>query len=523
MIVKKPGTIDLDLLSETIDSMNKAENFQIVSRIIFKFIEKFVNFDMAVIYRLNEKEKILQMVSCIGSDIQKMKERLPFKIGESAVGLVAKDKKALMFNDVLKSKEILVRQYQDEDPIIRSFLAVPLIVGDRVIGILSVSSSKPHEYDEYDVQMISIIASQGAVLMELNNNIAEAQNFSNQILENVNSGVIVVNNEYEIQSFNKAAEDITGYSIDQVLGKDIQEIPLKEKVNHWSIIESIENEKMLFEKSGYMIRKDGKKIKIKLSTSLIYDKNKDLKSCICIFRDNTEIEELQKQIAMADKLAALGRLTSGISHEIRNPLLPIRNASEYLSTEYNGENEKILKLLSIIREESERLNRFLGQLTDLNKDTFFSAGECNLVDTLEEVLVLLDYGIKKNNIDLNLDIDCGIVKLPLNEDNMKQIFINLILNAMDAMELNLDYKPRSIDVKIDCKKEDAIIKVRDTGIGMSEHEVNKVFDPFYTSKSDGTGLGLPIIHNLVKNASGKISIESKKDKGTTITLILPVL
>src|SRR5699024_5590858 len=185
-------------------------------------------------------------------------------------------------------------------------------------------------------------------------------------------------------------------------------------------IESIENEKMLFEKSGYMIRKDGKKIKIKLSTSLIYDKNKDLKSCICIFRDNTEIEELQKQIAMADKLAALGRLTSGISHEIRNPLLPIRNASEYLSTEYNGENEKILKLLSIIREESERLNRFLGQLTDLNKDTFFSAGECNLVDTLEEVLVLLDYGIKKNNIDLNLDIDCGIVKLPLNEDNMKQ-------------------------------------------------------------------------------------------------------
>src|SRR5699024_1341792 len=105
------------------------------------------------------------MVSCIGSDIKKMKERLPFKIVESAVGLVAKDKKSLMFNDVLKSKEILVRQYQDEDPIIRSFLAVPLIVGDRVIGILSVSSSKPHEYDEYDVQMISIIASQGAVLM----------------------------------------------------------------------------------------------------------------------------------------------------------------------------------------------------------------------------------------------------------------------------------------------------------------------------------------------------------------------
>ncbi len=115
------------------------------------------------------------MVSCIGSDMEKMKKRMPFKVGESAVGLVAQDKKALLINDVLKSKEITVRQYYDEDPIIRSFLAVPLVVGDKIIGILSVSSSKAHEYDEYDVKMINIIASQGAVLLELNSNIIEAK------------------------------------------------------------------------------------------------------------------------------------------------------------------------------------------------------------------------------------------------------------------------------------------------------------------------------------------------------------
>ena len=150
--MKKPKDRDLKLLSETIDLMNKAKDFQVISQIIFDFIQNFVNFNMVVIYRLNEKEKILEMVSCIGSDMEKMKKRMPFKVGESAVGLVAQDKKALLINDVLKSKEITVRQYHDEDPIIRSFLAVPLVVGDKIIGILSVSSSNPHEYDEYDLK-----------------------------------------------------------------------------------------------------------------------------------------------------------------------------------------------------------------------------------------------------------------------------------------------------------------------------------------------------------------------------------
>ncbi len=166
-------------------------------------------------------------------------------------------------------------------------------------------------------------------------------------------------------------------------------------------------DKILFEQPGYMIQKGGEYVKVRLSTSLIYDDDNALKSCICIFRDNTEIERLQKQIAMADKLAALGRLTSGITHEIRNPpLLPIRNASEYLLNKYSkdGKDEELIKLLSIIREESERLNRFLAQLVNLNKDTLFSKGECEVVNILEETLILLSYGINKNNINLKLDI-----------------------------------------------------------------------------------------------------------------------
>ncbi|HLS52341.1 MAG TPA: hypothetical protein VK031_00070, partial [Tissierellaceae bacterium] len=117
MALKRSKTLDLNLLSETINLMNKADDFQVISEIIFNFIENFVSYNMAVIYKLNEKDKILEIVSCIGSDTEKMKKRMPFRVGESAVGLVAKDKKALLINDVLNSKEITVRQYYDEDPL----------------------------------------------------------------------------------------------------------------------------------------------------------------------------------------------------------------------------------------------------------------------------------------------------------------------------------------------------------------------------------------------------------------------
>lgn len=523
MALNGAKVIDLNLLSETIDLMNKAQDFQVISKIIFNFIHNFVNYNMAVIYKLNENEKILDIVSCIGSDAEKMKKRMPFKVGESAVGLVAKDKKALLIDDVLKSKEITVRQYFDEDPIIRSFLAVPLIVGDKIIGILSVSSSNPHEYDEYDVNMINIIASQGAVLLELNNTITETKNFSNQILENVNSGVIVVNDKYEIITFNKAAEAITGYFSEEVLGKNIKTIPLKEKDNDWSIIDSMIRGEILFEESGYMILKDGQHVKIRLSTSLIYDEDNNLKTCICIFRDTTEIEKLQKQIAMADKLAAIGRLTSGITHEIRNPLLPIRNASEYLLSKYKNENdEELVKLLGIIREESERLNRFLGQLVNLNKDTYFTKGKCDLSKTLEETLVLLNYGIKKNDINLFIKLTSQEIYIPLNEDNLKQIFLNIILNSIDAIVLNHRDKPREISIEVNLECDYVVIEISDTGIGITKGEITKVFDPFYTTKDNGTGIGLPIVHNIINGSGGKISIDSEEGNGSRITLLLPL-
>lgn len=522
-IKKNAKSTDLYLLSETFNQISKVKDFQIASDIIFNFLKKFIIFDMAVIYKINEKENTLEIVSCIGTDTEKLKKRMPFKIGEGAVGLVAKNKKPILINDALETNEVKVRQYYNEDPIIRSFLAVPLVVGDKSIGILSVSSSKINQYVDYEVQIINIIASQAAVLLELNNNIKETKNFSNKILDNVNSGIMVIDKSNNIIIFNKSAEMITGFAADELIGLNIDVLQL-ELENKEKTLKLYNYEETFFEEPGYLVRKDKSNLRIRFSTSFMYNDDNSIKSCICIFRDNTEIEKLQKQIVMADKLTALGRLTAGLVHEIRNPLLPIRNASEYLLSKYGSEEKiELTNLLNIIKEESNRLNRVTEQLVSMSKDSYYSMGSCYLDEVIDEVLILLKFTIKKNKIKLNLKYNANEIILPYNKDNLKQVFINLLLNSIDALKLKKEDDERIIEIHINKKFKDVYIEVMDNGIGISNKDINLIFDPFFTTKECGTGIGLSIVFNIIKKSGGEIFIESDEYKGTTVSLILPVV
>lgn len=522
-MIDKVRSTDLSLLSGTIDLINKSKKFQTTAEIIFGFIESFISFNMAVIYKINDKDNTLEIVSCLGSDAEKLKRRMPFKIGEGAVGLVAKNKKPILIKDVLKNSDIQVRQYCDEDPIIRTFFAVPLVVGDKVIGILSISNSQPEQYDTYDVQMINIIASQGAVLLELNNNILETQRFSNKILDNVNSSIIVVDVNCNVVKVNKSAENITGFKFEEIIDSSIISRHLSLDNEEDFIFKSLNEGKIYFEEPGFMIRKDESVIRVRLSTSLMYDEEGNTKSCICIFRDNTEIENLQSRIAMSDKLEALGRLTAGLVHEIRNPLLPIRNASEYLLSKYevNG-NDEMKSLLKIINEESERLNRVLEGFVNMGKNSFSSIGSCDLKEVIDEVITLLNYTLKKSNIKIKLNLKHNNIILPYNKDNLKQVFINFMLNSIDAINMNDRTKSRIITISVNKNIDNSIITFQDTGTGISKKDLHQIFDPFYSTKEHGTGMGLYIAFNIIKSSGGEVDVESNNEKGTRITLTIPM-
>ncbi|MCI5688974.1 ATP-binding protein [Anaerovoracaceae bacterium 42-11] len=510
---------DLDLLASTMEEMNRAEKFTDVADIIFRFIEDYVHYDMAVIYRIDKSENILEIVSCMGADINNLKKRVKFRVGEGAVGKVALEKKPIYLENALDNSFISVRQFYDEDPIIRSFIGVPLVVRGDVIGIISVSDSQEKAYTSYDVKMLSIIASQGALLLEINNKISVSKTISDTVLENISSGVLLINcSDKRIVTVNNAAERILKRGRNKIVGKPVTDIGIN--FIDGELYEILQNDMSERNEADGYIYINNEEFKLKISTSFFVDKKEEQQYCICVFRDNTEIERLEKQLVTAEKLAALGRLTAGMTHEIRNPLLPISNASEFLYNKYSDVSEELNILLSVIKNESDRLNKLLSQLSALYKNNIFIKGQCSVKTAVDEVLILLSHKLSKQKIDVDISEVMSTIEVNMNKDNLKQVMINLILNSIDAMDSTEEKK-----LYIATQKEESVVKmlIRDTGIGIKSEEIGKIFEPFFTTKATGSGIGLSLVFKIMEAVGGRINVSSGEGEGTTVSLEFPAL
>ena len=309
--------------------------------------------------------------------------------------------------------------------------------------------------------------------------------------------------------------------------KKIWDIPFYQISDDWKIIDCMKNKKAYHENKSQLINKRGNKISIIFSNSLIEKENFEVGGCICIFRDNTENEKLQQQIIRAEKLAAIGRLTSGITHEIRNPLLPIMTASEFLISKENDISncDENTKLLKIIYEESKRLSRFLDQLSEIDGKNIYSGGKGLVLECLEETILLVSHSMKKRNIKLIKNYQKKDFYVPLSKDQLKQMFLNLLLNSIDSIEEKnlIQNNDQYIKITISNNINNLLIIVEDTGIGIDDENINNIFDPFYTTKEKGTGLGLPIISNLILSCGGEIQVESQYGKGTKFSITIPLI
>ncbi len=506
--------VQLTSLFQAIDSISKSKTLEDMSSELFDFIEKVIEFNMAIIYVIDYEKEQLEVLSAKGPNLNSLKKRVKFRIGEGVVGWVAKEKKAIMLENAMHSKEIKVRQHSQEDPVIRSYMAVPLIVSNNVIGILSISNSKPGMFKQRDVQMISIIGSQIAAILEANRALSETRQFSNHILENVNSGIIVIDKMQRVVTFNKQAENITGYRNDEVIGRDIKNIKLKKTPEDWLVLDTFITEKPYNEVETYIIAKDGSQKPISLSTSLLRDDKNKKSGATCVFRDISKIKMLQEKVRRMDRLAMMGQCTAGLAHEIRNPLLPIRTAASILLKKENLKAEK--DLIGIIYKEAERLNNSLNNFMKLAKPCTENPVRINVLDVIHEVIQLLKYRCQNKDISIRLKHEKTGLYVYMAPSSLKEVFLNLFLNSADAMD-----EGGIIEIAIDQTEEKVIIDFRDTGCGIPKENLYNIFDPFFTTKDEGTGLGLSMVHTIVNNAGGDINVCNRKNGGVNFQISLP--
>jgi len=225
--------------------------------------------------------------------------------------------------------------------------------------------------------------------------------------------------------------------------------------------------------------------------------------------------KVEKELQRSERLAALGKMAAGVAHELRNPLSSIKGLALLLKSKFD-DGESGVEAADTLVQEVERLNRSIGELLDYAKPAKLNRTCCDVNVIIEKTVLLIGMDLQAMAISLSLHLDSGLPAIEVDEDKLNQVFLNLFLNAIQSMESGGILTVRSY-----LEGENIVVAVEDTGIGIIHENLQKVFDPYFTTKNDGTGLGLAMSAKIVEEHDGKILITSEPGQGTTVQVLIP--
>jgi PAS domain S-box-containing protein len=344
------------------------------------------------------------------------------------------------------------------------------------------------------------------------------------ILENLSSGLVTVDVHGVVRHWNRAAGEILGRPTAEVRGRHY-ESALGEGFEEFTarLRETLASGVPVARHEARVRIRGGRDVPLGISTSVLVDAEGGRRGVIGLFQDLSDVKALEDRIRRGETLAAIGELSAGIAHEIRNCLNPIAGSVEVLQRELHvtGENAKLLEL--IVRE-SERLDNFIRELLDYARERPLKTERADLAAlTRETAEVARRHPSMGAGKTVTVDAAEKPVWAQIDFEQTKQVILNLIINALEAIE-----GAGSVTVRVDAgngrargRAGFAAIEVRDTGAGIRAEDLRQVFEPFFSTKLGGTGLGLAIANRIVERHGGAVEIESRVGVGTTLRLWLP--
>lgn len=236
--------------------------------------------------------------------------------------------------------------------------------------------------------------------------------------------------------------------------------------------------------------------------------------------------ERLKKMYRTDRLATLGELAAGAAHEIRNPLTAIRSTIQYLSKDFSSDPAKSEMMTELI-SEVERINKIVQGLLSFARPSALDASEVNIEQLINQTLLLVTNTLRKQNIEVEFEYFTDNTTIQADAEQLKQVFLNIILNAVEAMNRNTPDRSRTLIISIEKgapinpHSRYLIISFEDTGRGIEQKDIENVFNPFFTTKEEGTGLGLAICYGIINRHEGEIEVKSTPGKGTCMNVKLP--
>jgi signal transduction histidine kinase len=262
--------------------------------------------------------------------------------------------------------------------------------------------------------------------------------------------------------------------------------------------------------------KDNRTRYILVSTRLLRNRNQVMLGVMVTFKDITMQELLEEQIRQSEKLAVIGELAAGTAHEIRNPLTSVKGFIQLLDRKYeNDAPEK--EYFRIVLSELNRVNDIIREFLLLSKPTDPNLRRIDVNSVMEDIRTLMTSDALLHNIDLQFRLSEIPAICEVDVEQIKQVFINLIRNAFEATGLN-----GRLVITINVGAEECEISFTDNGPGIPKEAIPRIFEPFYTTKPEGTGLGLTVSYRIIQHHGGTILVESEEGKGTTFRVLLPL-
>ncbi len=349
----------------------------------------------------------------------------------------------------------------------------------------------------------------------------QISNYLNNILESLSGGVVVVNPEGDITLFNHAAEAITGRTQEEVIFQPYADIIGLDAGREQSVLHTLESGKGLSSQEKELKRADGHNIPLGFSTSLVRDNEGHVLGAVEVFNDLTEVKRLEAELQRVHTLAALGKMAATVAHEIRNPLGGIAGFAALLERDLEGEDPR-RRLVHKITEGVARLNRIVTSLLNYTRPLKLNRHPVDLAHMVEEAAAFfeIDPERKRENISIRRHFPDAPTVCAIDPEQFQQIVLNLLQNATQAMpeggQIDIE-----IAVELIADQNRALLRIRDTGMGMDAEVQEKLFTPFFTTKEDGTGLGLVTSKKIIDAHGGAIQVESEPGHGTCFTISLP--
>lgn len=348
-----------------------------------------------------------------------------------------------------------------------------------------------------------------------------------QILANLDDGVIVLDAAGKVIFFNEASEVLTEISSAAALGEALAKIFKREPWLVDLVARTGAPHPRRASAEGDLLTRWGKKIPVGVTVSPLQDRHGHFTGTVLLLRDIKRRKELEEDLKRADRLALMGTLAAGLAHEVRNPLGGIKGAAQLLRR--SGDSDpSIREYTDIMIREVDRVNQLIEQLLDLSRPADLALAPINIHEILEDVLLLESHAVDDKNVQVKKLFDPSLPPIRGDRPRLTQVFLNLVKNAFQAMDRGTLTVNTRLETDYHIREQGTAptrliwVDVVDEGVGIREEDLPQIFSPFFTTRTNGTGLGLAICYRIVKEHGGTIRVDSAVGKGSAFRVSLVV-